>query len=326
MGPFDFINPSAPALNQTPVTPLASPTAPVAAPPVAAPAPQPEQDGIRGAWTQFFDQLKTNPQLQQALLHGSATLMQGQRPGERFGGLLGRAVQTGSLASQFIKQNQLNAGQKQQEIDHEGNRVDIQGRVADSTIESQGAQAEASRASTRRAGKLLPSEITRNEASAKESTAKAGVAEKLADASVTEANARAVEAEARALLAGKTNPSIDDNTATLQSLATRYPNEDAGEISGRFLRIQQEARLSPLVRSAQAIMVQSLDPAEKKQAKEFLDAQYRRILGQEERDAKTKKKTAPKGMAAPKDLVERDALPSKTEYWDKYKEEVRVRP
>lgn len=177
--PYGFVDPNdargggqqvAPAPVQAPVpAPEQNPNMPVQGPPKTA-----EERAARvTGWEKFLDKLQNDPATQQMIMQASTTMLQGQRPGEDFNGLLGRSLQGGNLAGQFINQNQRAAQVQDDKLNLEADRVDNQADL----IEIQGRTSQEVAATSRQkrelALKLFPQLQKKTEAELVEMEGKA---------------------------------------------------------------------------------------------------------------------------------------------------------
>lgn len=70
------------------------------------PATPEEQQARVGGWMEWFDKLKTDPAMQQTMLHVGGQLLQGAGQGESIGNLAGRALESGQQYLGFARQNE----------------------------------------------------------------------------------------------------------------------------------------------------------------------------------------------------------------------------
>jgi len=114
--------------------------------PAEGPAATPEEHQARvGGWMEWLNRAKTDPAIQQTMLHVGAQLLQGQGQGESVGNLAGRALESGQQYLSFARQNEQAAALAAKE--QEGKAA-----VQQSTIASNEANVRQSDASARSSG------------------------------------------------------------------------------------------------------------------------------------------------------------------------------
>jgi len=289
-------------------------------------------------WTKFLEQLKNDPSIQQMMIQAGTTLLQGQRPGENISGLLGRSLQGGNLAGQFIQQNQLRAGQEQQRINIEGERLGITGALAEDTIAT-GQESRLTSKQTREQGKeAFPSiqekrtaetKASQAETIIKEIEAKSAERKTLAGIKLTEAQA---EAEKQLGEFRKRSKPTESQTQTLYKIwADANPTLRLQEVADKFIAYLGIKERAAMVTAATTI---AADPTVPRAVRDgfidFLVRERERSDAQRTRVPEPKRKLKPNeaegqirgapanqgagSIATPKTLDAYNALPSGTRY------------
>jgi hypothetical protein len=232
---FDFVNPNQPVLDRSAApAPINAPAAVQPPVPTQNPAGAPQAadtEGRKGRWKNFLQRLQTDPIVQQQLLQAGITMLQGQRQNEGFNGLLGRTLQAGALSGQFLRRNQLQAGQAQQKIDLESERnetnrnlAEVQGRSAAENIAS-------SQQTRRFAKKTQPTRERQLESEATTAEFAATNQEKVQKAELDLQASRKDLLDEQASLAKRTTPTVDKVAAIMQSIRDINPNKGDSAIA-----------------------------------------------------------------------------------------------
>jgi len=243
------------------------------------PVNQQDREQRVSGWTKVLENLKNDPSIQQMLIQAGSTLLQGRRPGESTGGVLGRALQGGNLAAQFINQNQFRAGQEQQRLDLEAERVGITGDLAEGTLAT-GVESRLTSKQTREQGKeAFPSIQAKRKAETKASQAETIIKEieaenagKKSVASLRLINAQADAEEQLAEFRKRSKPTESQTQTLYRAYIEANPNMSLQDVADKFIAHLGLKDLSSMITAAGRIATDlTVPPAERKVFKDWVE-------------------------------------------------------